>query len=291
MTDADHLALRTQHLVDARALAQELDTADAPTLFDVRFVLDGPAGRPAYLDAHLPGARYVDLPTDLAGEASPGVGRRPLPDLAALQTTLRRLGLRWLSQPIVVYDDRQGLSAARAWWLLRWAGFTDVRLLDGGLRAWRDAGLPLVGGDVTAAQGDVVLRGDALQQIDADAAADIARQGVLIDARGSTAYTGETKQADEPRAGHIPGAISLPTAGNLRADGTFLDARALRARFGVAGVSAERPIGVYCGGGVTAAHEILALASIGIPAALYVGSWSAWSHDQARAIATGDQPG
>lgn len=284
-------SLRAHHLLSAQQLDEELKASDAPVILDVRFVLDGPEGKPAYLAGHIPSARYVDLPTDLASPATPLSGRRPLPDLHALQATLRRLGFRRLDQPVVLYDDRQGLSAARGWWVLRWAGFTNVRLLDGGLRAWRDAGLPLVPGNVSVTPGDIVLKGGQLPLLDADAAAALARRGVLVDARPAAAYTGESRQADEPRAGHIPGAINLPTSANLAADGTFLQADALRARFEPAGISAAAEVGVYCGGGVTAAHEILALASIGIPAALYVGSWSAWSHDLERPIAVGTLPG
>ena len=180
----------------------------------------------------------------------------------------------------MAYDAVGGMSAARAWWLLRWAGVRDVRLLDGGLAAWTAAGFALEAGSVTPEPGDVVLVRGALPTIDADEAA--AWTGSLLDARAAERYAGEVEPVD-PRAGHIPGAVSVPTAGNLGADGSFLPDEELRARF--AGV--QGPVAVYCGSGVTAAHEVAALASIGVEAALYPGSWSQWSNDPARPVETG----
>ena len=189
-------------------------------------------------------------------------------------------------EPVVVYDDAGNLSAARAWWLLRWAGHTGVQLLDGGLPAWRAAGLPLSSGGVTAAPGDVVLAGGHLPVVDADAAATWATDGgVLVDARAGERYRGETEPID-PRAGHIPGAVSAPTAANLGEDGRFRSAATLRERFAALGIETGTAVAVYCGSGVTAAHEIAALAVAGIDAALYPGSWSQWSSDPARPAET-----
>ena len=266
-------------IVDATALSEALEGADPPVLLDVRWALGQTDGHDRYLDGHLPGAVFVDLDTELAGPASPQEGRHPLPDLAAFEAAARRWGVSG-DRPVVAYDAVGGTSAARVWWLLRWAGVRDVRLLDGGLAGWTDAGLPLEAGAVTPEPGDVVLEPGALPTIDADEAA--AWDGSLLDARAAERYAGDVEPVD-PRAGHIPGALSLPTAGNLGPDGTFLSDAALRERF----AAVEGPVAVYCGSGVTAAHEVAALASIGVEAALYPGSWSQWSNDPARPVETG----
>jgi thiosulfate/3-mercaptopyruvate sulfurtransferase len=189
----------------------------------------------------------------------------------------------------VAYDSTGGTSAARAWWLLRWAGVPGVRLLDGGLAAWLSAGGTLETGEVTAPAGDVVLVPGALATLDTDGAAGLASSGVLFDARAGERYRGEVEPVD-PRAGHIAGAVSAPTSENLDADGRFLGAQALRDRFAALGVPGAPRVGVYCGSGVTAAHEVAALASIGVEAALYPGSWSQWSADPDRAVTTGPDP-
>ena len=221
---------------------------------------------------------------------APAAGRHPLPDPAALQAAARRWGLR-AGQPVVVYDNNGGLAAARAWWLLRWAGVADVT--HPGRRPRRvdrrpDSSWPAGEPDVTP--GDVTLTAGHLPVLTADEAAALARDGVLLDARAGERYRGETEPVD-PRAGHIPGAISAPTSGNLSADGTFAAPGTLRARYAALGAGAGKPVGVYCGSGVTAAHDIAALAIAGFDAALFPGSWSAWSGDARRPAATGPQPG
>ncbi len=250
-------------------------------MLDVRWALGDPDGEKHYLEGHVPGAVFADLETELAAPPSVAGGRHPLPDLAVLQSAARGWGLH-NGQAVVVYDNNGGQSAARAWWLLRWAGVTDVRILDGGLGAWTATGSPLDSGVQHAEPGDVELSAGHLPVLDADAAADWPSHGVLIDARGGERYRGESEPIDS-RAGHIPGAISRPTAENLGPDGRFLSIAALRERF--AGI--EGDVAVYCGSGVTAAHEIAALQVAGIDAALYAGSWSAWSGDPARPVATG----
>jgi len=267
-------------IVDAVALNEALASADPPVLLDVRWALGQTDGHDRYLDGHLPGAVFVDLDTELAGPASPQEGRHPLPDLAVLEAAARRWGVT-SERPVVAYDAVGGMSAARVWWLLRWAGVRDVRLLDGGLAGWTAAGLPLEAGSVMPEPGDVVLEPGALATIDADQAA--AWDGSLLDARAAERYAGDVEPVD-PRAGHIPGALSVPTAGNIGPDGTFLSDAALRERF----AAVEGPVAVYCGSGVTAAHEVAALASIGVEAALYPGSWSQWSNDPSRPVATGE---
>ncbi|WP_329459613.1 sulfurtransferase [Streptomyces sp. NBC_01497] len=193
--------------------------------------------------------------------------------------------------PVVVYDDEGGRAAGRAWWVLRWAGIDGVRLLDGGLAAWRRIGGPLTTDVPDPAHGDAVVEPGRLPVLDAADAARLARQGLLLDARTAAQYRGDPGAGDDSPAGHIPGAINAPTAGNLDADGDFADGETLRARFHALGADDTRSVGVYCGGGVAAAHEIAALAAIGINAALYPGSWSAWVTDSTRPVAVGPEPG
>ncbi|MDT7662200.1 MAG: thiosulfate/3-mercaptopyruvate sulfurtransferase [Pseudonocardiales bacterium] len=277
-------------LISADELAELVRGGTAPTLLDVRWALGDPDGRGHYLAGHLPGAVYVDLDTELAAPATSAAGRHPLPRLADLRAAARRWGVS-TGRPVVVYDNSGGTAAARAWWLLRWAGVPDVRLLDGALGAWRERGFELATGDERPAPGDIELTGGHLPVLTADGAAALAEGtcGVLLDARAGERYRGEVEPVD-PRAGHIPGARSAPTAANLSAGGTFLPTDELRDRFGRLGADSATEVGVYCGSGVTAAHEVAALAVAGIAAALYPGSWSAWSADPTRPAATGADP-
>ena len=206
--------------------------------------------------------------------------------MVVLEAAARRWGVRQDST-VVAYDDLGGMSAARAWWLLRDSGVEDVRLLDGGLAAWRRAGLPLETGDTDPRSGDVALVSGSLPVIDAEAAA--AFPGVLLDARAGERYRGEVEPVD-PRAGHVPGAVSLPTPGNLDEEGRFLPVDRLRQRFEQAGVREGLPVATYCGSGVTAAHEAFALTLAGFAPALYPGSWSQWSADPSRPVATSPLP-
>jgi thiosulfate/3-mercaptopyruvate sulfurtransferase len=255
-------------------------------LLDVRWALGDDRGRERYLEAHLPGAVYVDLETELADPPSPAGGRHPLPSLQRLQSCARRWGIR-RDDAVVVYDASGGLAAARAWWLLRWGGLADVRLLDGGLDAWLTAGGPVEAGDVVPEPGDVTLTGGGMPVLTIDEAAALpASGGVLLDARAGERFRGEVEPID-PRAGHVPGAVSAPTTENLGAEGTFRPGSDLAARFEELDVRPGSTVGVYCGSGVTAAHEVAALAVAGIDAALWPGSWSQWSADPDRPVATG----
>jgi thiosulfate/3-mercaptopyruvate sulfurtransferase len=278
--------------LDKRLAAGAAQDGAAPLVLDVRWVLGDPQGHRHYLARRIPGSVYVDLNADLADPAEPARGRHPLPSPEDFQAAARRWGLR-KGQGVVVLDDNGGLAAGRAWWLLRWAGLEDVRLLDGGLRAWAEAGYPLDGEQdpVPAPEpGDVELGSGHMPVLDIDAAAAFPEHGVLLDARAGERYRGESEPID-PRAGHVPGALNAPTGENLREDGRFQDPDALRARFAALGADAAAgqagEVAVYCGSGVTAAHEILALAVAGVPAALYPGSWSQWSNDPRRPVATG----
>jgi thiosulfate/3-mercaptopyruvate sulfurtransferase len=306
--------MRERVLVDAATLAADLQIGGGgdpvegrPVVLDVRWALGMTDGHDQYRAGHIPGAVFVDLETELAAPASSAAGRHPLPSASAFQQAARRWGVSAGSR-VVVYDSVGGTSAARAWWLLRYFGAPDVRILDGGLAAWTAEGLALEPGDVTPETGNVVARPGGMPVLDADEAAALADgDGVLLDARAAERYRGEVEPVD-PQAGHIPGAVSAPTTENLRADGRFLSTADLRRRFGDLGVSTGsanggsthgdsadggagstggRPVGVYCGSGVTASHEVAALAVAGVDAALYPGSWSQWSNDSAREVATG----
>ncbi|MFF5405706.1 sulfurtransferase [Streptomyces misionensis] len=279
-------------IITASELARELARQAPPVLLDVRWQLSlakaagAPAfdGRAEYAAGHIPGAAFVDLDRELA--AAPGArGRHPLPDIAEFGAAMRRAGVS-AGRPVVVYDGGQGWAAARAWWLLRWTGHPDVRVLDGGLPSWEGE---LATGTSTPAEGDFRPAPGAAGLLDADGAAALARTGVLLDARAGERYRGEVEPVDRV-GGHIPGAVSAPTAENVGPDGRFLPAAELKDRFKALGVHADTEVGVYCGSGVSAAHEVLALAVAGIPAALYAGSWSEWSADPSRPVATGADP-
>jgi thiosulfate/3-mercaptopyruvate sulfurtransferase len=259
-------------------------------VLDVRWRLTGPPGADSYREAHLPGAVYVDLDTALAGEPGDG-GRHPLPEPETLQRHLRAAGVR-AGHLVVIYDDSDGSVAARAWWLLRWAGHTEVAVLDGGFAAWTEEERPVTDEVPVPEEGDIVVKPGGMPVLDAAEAAALAREGLLFDARAKQRYTGETEPVD-PRAGHIPGAVNAPFSGHLAEDGRWRDASELAERFEGLGVSPETPVGVYCGSGVTASSVVLALEVAGHPepAALYAGSWSHWSRDPERPVATGELPG
>ncbi|MFI5800435.1 sulfurtransferase [Streptomyces sp. NPDC051677] len=279
-------------IITASELAGDLAGENPPVVLDVRWQLSvakaagEPSfdGRAAYLSGHVPGAVYVDLDRELAG-APGGRGRHPLPDLAEFGAAMRRAGVS-SDRPVVVYDGGQGWAAARAWWLLRWTGHPDVRVLDGGLPSWQGD----LSVDVPArVEGDFEPEPGVDGLLDADGAAALARSGVLFDARAGERYRGEAEPIDRV-GGHIPGAVSAPTNDNVAPDGRFLGAEDLKARFKALGAADGAEVGVYCGSGVSGAHEVLALAVAGIPAALYVGSWSEWSADPARPVAVGPDP-
>jgi thiosulfate/3-mercaptopyruvate sulfurtransferase len=290
-----------------------------PVVLDVRWRLGGPSGRADHEAGHVPGAVFVDLDTELAAPPGEG-GRHPLPAPGTLQDALRRAGVCGESR-VVVYDDDTGAVAARAWWLLRWAGLPAdrVAVLDGGFRAWVAEGLPVTASPTRTAQGDVVVHPGGMPVVDADGAAELARRGVLLDARAGARYRGEIEPVDA-RAGHVPGARNAPATEHLGADGRWLRPDAVAARYTALGVGgldgrtaepagaeppqAPRPestdpggadVGAYCGSGVNATAVVLALEYAGLrpsthPAALYAGSWSQWSADPRRPVATGSAP-
>jgi thiosulfate/3-mercaptopyruvate sulfurtransferase len=282
------LNARDRVLITAAELADLLHADRPVTILDVRWRLDEPDGRAAYLQGHVPGAVYVSLEDELSDHAVSGGGRHPLPSGPSVEASARRWGIR-AGVPTVVYDDWNRAGSARAWWVLTAAGLTHVRILDGGLSAWRSAGGSLASGPVTPAEGNATVLHDDLyagalptltaQQADA---ADL----TLLDARSPERFRGDVEPVD-PVAGHIPGAQNLPSGTVLAADGTFRADGDLGQLLSEHGVERGSRIGTYCGSGVTATITLAALTAMGYPAALYPGSWSEWSSDPSRAVARG----
>ena len=268
----------------------DLLTQDAPVrVIDVRWRLDRPeAGHGDYLTGHIPGAVFVSLDSELSTHGEPAEGRHPLPSTEKLQAAARRWGVR-PGDTVVAYDDTKGISAARAWWLLRQAG-VDVRVLAGGIRGWQAEGFEVATDDVIPEPGDVVLEELGRDVLTIDEAAAFPESGVLLDVRAPERYRGETEPLD-PVAGHIPGARNLPTLLHLDPEGRILDPETVLATFAEVGVTPGTPVAAYCGSGVTAAHTALVLHEVGIDAQVFPGSWSQWSNTPGRPVATGAQPG
>jgi thiosulfate/3-mercaptopyruvate sulfurtransferase len=271
-------------LISVAQLAEKLSAGDTVRVLDVRWRLDRPTGLAEYRDGHIPGAVYVDLDTQLAAHGLPTDGRHPLPSLDSLVDAARSWGLN-AGDPVVVYDDFQGVPASRAWWLLTNAGLSDVRVLDGGLGAWRAAASPIETGERPPERGTVELSENNLATLDLADVADFPTTGILFDARAPERFRGEVEPMD-PQAGHIPGAVNAPASMNLAADGRFLPASELRARYESLGVADGVPVASYCGSGVTAAQTVLALSVAGYSSALFPGSWSQWSNHPELPVAT-----
>jgi thiosulfate/3-mercaptopyruvate sulfurtransferase len=277
-------------LISAAELLALQGAGQALVLLDCSFDLSDPgAGERAWTAAHLPGAQYAHLDRDLAGAKTGRNGRHPLPERAALAAQAGRWGIAPGVQ-VVTYDAQGGPYAARAWWLLRWLGHAEVAVLDGGVAAWQAAG-----GGLTAdapevaeapAQSPYPTLPPAMPTLDADAL--LARLGRvhLLDARAAERFRGDVEPLD-PVAGHIPGATNRFFKDNLQPDGRFKPAAALRAEFEALGAASGEVV-QQCGSGVTACHNLLALAHAGLGiSALYPGSWSEWCSDPARPVARG----
>lgn len=245
--------------------------------------------QPSFKGERIKGAIDTDAYTDFQSAASIEGGQRPLPDMMTLQAKACAWGLRPEST-IVIYDADRSMTAARAWWVLRWAGLPDVRVLDGGLPAWLSAGLPVTT-DATALQpSEIVLSPGHMPEIDADGAMRMANEGVLLDARIRPNYIGGQSAPGQPPRGHIPHALCAPAPDNVTDYGNFTDPETLKELYRGLGADGSKPVGVYCGAGMSAAHSVLALASIGINAAMYPGSWSAWVSDSTRPVVIGASP-
>lgn len=279
-------------LIEADALRRELVQQDWLVL-DVRYNLTDPnAGEQAYLNGHIPGAQFLDQGKQLAGQTTGKNGRHPLPDANTLMQHLRQLGLTPNSK-VVVYDHNDGSFAARAWWLLRWLGCSQVRILNGGLQAWQDAGGPLQTSQSVSPLSDVQTSGDMKTAMPTVSTADILSQEptdgrLLIDARTAERYRGEMEPMD-PVAGHIDGALNRPMANNLQPDGRFKPASQLHDEFtSLLGHHSADQVVHYCGSGLTACHNVFAMELAGLGgSALYPGSWSEWCSDPNRPVAKG----
>lgn len=273
-------------LVDTGTLAMQL--AGGWRVFDCRFVLSDPsAGERSYQQAHIPGAHYLHLDRDLAGPVTAASGRHPLPDAEVLAAKLAQAGVGSATQ-VVAYDDAAGAFAARLWWLLRWLGHPQVAVLDGGWNQWLGEGRPVSSEPpATRASGDLraqpngglwLSSATVLERIRANT-------GRLLDARAPSRFRGEQEPIDAV-AGHVPGAVNLPYAGNVSEDGRFKPIEALRARFAAVlnGVTPAETV-CMCGSGVTACHNLLAMEAAGLSGAkLYAGSWSEWIRDASRPV-------
>lgn len=278
----------TQPLVSAEQLRGLLDSPTPPVVVDVRWSHDG-TGHETYLRGHLPGAAWLDLETGLAAPHVPGVtGRHPMPALSVVEDALQRAGVS-AGCPVVFYDQANSLAASRAWWLARHGGKQDVSVLDGGYDAWVAAGGAVDAGEVTPPRGDVTLtagRGPASVPVTDIPAA--VSQGRLIDGRPTRRFYGEGENMD-PVAGHVPGARSVAALELLEPDGRFLPAERVRQRFADAGADPATAPVMMCGSGVQAAHLALAWEASGysgVPADVWVGSWSEWITDPTRPVAT-----
>lgn len=255
--------------------------ADAK-LIDIRWALSDPTGgRRAYEAGHIPGAVFVDLEADITGPT--GAGRHPLPTQEQFQDAMRRAGIDD-GDRVVVYDDSGGSVAARVWWLLRLFGHDDAAVLDGGVRAYTGE---LESGSVTPTPGNFVAREpDRSMYLTYDEVAHRDAGDVLIDVRAPERYSGQSEPVD-PVAGHIPGAVNAPFAGNLGDDGAYLPAAELRRRYEALGVRDGNAI-VYCGSGVNACQAAVAIERAGLGRArVYAGSWSDWSAHSGAPVATG----
>ncbi|MFC9361760.1 sulfurtransferase [Rhodococcus sp. NPDC057014] len=265
---------RTHHLVSAETLL--VTPPGQVVVLDVRAEAGDRSGRDAYLRGHIPGAVFVDLDADLSGPRTPQSGDRPLPEAGPLTDAVQAWGISPAST-VVVYDDSRSAPAGRAWWVLRWAGLTDVRILDGGLAAWRGAGGSLEIGDARPPRGTAIARPGHLPVVTTDQIPPLARAGRLLDSRPADLY-------DE---GRIPDAVSASVFGDLDNAGRLRTERELRARYDALHVDGTTPTATYCGSAVAAAFQVFVLATIGVEASLYIGSYSAWTSDPQRAVDRG----
>jgi len=278
-----------QTLIDTATAAAHIDDPQW-AIVDCRFALDDPAfGERAYLAAHIPGAVYADLNRDLAGALTGRNGRHPLPNPAEFSATLSRLGIGRGVQ-VVAYGQQSDMFSARLWWMLRWVGHDDVAVLDGGFDRWMRDGRPVRSGREHRPAREFIAAVRPEMIVGPEEVARIAGRSdwLLLDARAPERYRGEIEPIDKA-PGHIPGAVNFHYKATLDDSGMFVDATALRAGLGrtAEGTPAGRII-CYCGSGVSACHNLLALEHIGVTGAkLYPGSWSEWSSDPSRPVEKG----
>lgn len=276
-------------LVDTATLARQLERSDL-VLFDCRFELANTSwGEREYAAAHIPGAHYLHLDRDLSGPVTARSGRHPLPDPREFARRLAARGVGADCQ-LIAYDQGTAAYAARLWWLARWIGLRHVAVLDGGIAAWRNAGLPLEQAVPQPTPRELPVNVDENAWVTSEAvdALRLAPGNLLVDARGAERFAGRNETLD-PVAGHVPGARNHPFAGNVGVDGKFLPAALLRLRWQtLLGSLPASSLVAMCGSGVTACHNLLALEHAGLSGArLYAGSWSEWIRDTSRPTAVG----
>ncbi|MBU2965411.1 sulfurtransferase [Amphritea sp. 2_MG-2023] len=279
-------------LISASVLAERLNDSDAQTVvLDCRsYLLDPGQGLRCYREGHIPTAVFIDMETDLSAPITSTSGRHPLPDFTQLSTTLAQSGISAATQ-VVVYDDCSGAMAVRAWWLLRMLGHTAVAVLDGGYPAWLAADYPITDKVAQMVPGNFSGEPDMSMILPLQQVAEFTTTGLLIDARSAERYRGEQEPID-PVAGHIPGAFNRPLQQNLTADGLFKPVAVLQQEWRrFMGDYEPQQVAHYCGSGVTACHNLLAMEHAGLHGSkLYPGSWSEWIRDPQRPVATGAEP-
>lgn len=280
---------REDVLITPAELSRLIEAGEPVTILDVRWRLDAPDGRAAYTDGHIPGAVYVSLDDELSDHSLAGRGRHPLPSGSSVQGAARRWGVR-RDGLVVAYDDFNRMGSGRAWWVLTAAGLSNVRILDGGLGAWRSAGGRIESGPVHPEPGNVTVLHDdlyagALPTLTAEQAGSASVP--LFDARAPERYRGDSESVDAA-AGHIPGAKNLPFGTLLSEDGSFQSDAVLADLLSSHGIEPGVPVGAYCGSGVSATVIVAALAAAGHETAMFPGSWSEWSSDPSRPVARGD---
>ena len=275
-------------LIETEDLHHNLNNPDW-VIIDCRYDLtDLDKGKIAYTQSHIPGAVFADVHDDLSGPPITDQGRHPMPSVDHLNALFRRLGINAQSQ-IIVYDASQGAFASRLWWLLRYMGHTRVALLDGGWQAWQEANLPERSGDESNMPGSFEGAPRTAWLVTVEA---VPGCKLLVDSRDPARYQGQVEPIDKA-AGHIPGAVNHFWQENLRDNGRFKEAQELQKEFiRLFSGTAPEDVVFYCGSGVTACHNLLALAHAGMDSAkLYAGSWSDWCSDPSRPISTGPSPG
>jgi thiosulfate/3-mercaptopyruvate sulfurtransferase len=271
-------SLRDAHFIGGERLAELINGGRRLAILDVGIGGTPDHAREPYDEGHIPGAVFVHLETELQAPNGGPAGKRPLPDLNVLQAKARAWGIS-AGTTVVVYDRYAGTKAGRAWWVLRWAGLTDVRILDGGLDGWVRTDRSMTTAVVEPAPGDVTLSPDHLPRLTTGDAIELALRGRLFDARAPRQFA----------EGHIPGARIAPTRANLTDDGLLREADWIKERYAELGVDGTQEAGFYCGGAVAAAHGVAVLASIGVLVSLYVPSFGGWSADEGNEVAVGDE--
>ena len=282
------LVLRERSLIAPAVLLKSIQSGNPPSILAVQSVCPY-TGKDSQCGQWIPGAVDAEAYTDFAAKATATSGDRPLPEIDDLQLAARSWGLS-RDRTVVLYDSDRSLTAARGWWVLKWAGLTDVRVLDGGLSGWLAQGYPVSHERARPLPSSIDLAPGNMPEFGPDEAQEFVSGGVLLDSRIRSNYIGGARIGGDPKRGHIPGAVNAPAPDNVTDYGNFTDSETLREMYLAHGIDGARPVGVYCGAGMSAAHTVLALAAIGIDAAMYPGSWSQWVADPERPVRRGANP-